>query len=143
MPIQWKTDYAIRLMYETALLEPGQRVTVRTLAGQAQVPYDFARVIAHELVVKGLLKSHRGVGGGVELARPAEEISLLDIFRAFDEPASLALCTRDPSVCARSPICPMHNSVWYELDRRIADYLRGTTLADVAKAGHVEESLAL
>lgn len=137
MPIQWKTDYAIRLMYEAALLGPGARATVRTLATRAGVPYDFARVIAHELVVTGLLASHRGVGGGVELGRAADEITLLDIFHALGEPPSLALCTRDPSVCPRSPECPMHNAVWSELDRRIAEYLRGITLAGVVSAGLV------
>lgn len=127
MAINWRTDYACRLMFEMARLGEGSRETVRNLAESADVPYDYARTIARDLAASGLMKSRRGVGGGVELARPASEISMLDIFRAMEEPASLSLCTQG-TVCHRSGTCPVHVGVWQELDQVIERFLADSTL---------------
>lgn len=128
MAINWRTDYAMRMLYEVAKLGEGARATVREAAEAADVPYDYARTIARDLAARGLLRSKRGVGGGIELARPADEISMLDIFRAMDEPASLALCTQEAR-CPREKGCPIHVGLWVELDGVIETYLKQTTLA--------------
>lgn len=135
MPIQWRTDYAIRLMYEAARLGPGSRGTVQQLAANASISYDFARQIANELVHAGLLESHRGAGGGMELARPAGEVTVLDVFNALGEPPSLALCTVDSTVCQRPPICPVHHAVYLSLDKLIEEHLGSVTLEDCVSRG--------
>lgn len=138
MAITWRTDYAIRLLYELARLGAGERATVRTIAELADVPYDFARVISHDLVQAGLLRSRRGVGGGVELAHDPGSVTLKDVFVAMEEPMSLALCTSGASdICSRTKKCPMHNGVWTELDRRIEEYLAGTTLSECVRNGEI------
>lgn len=140
MAIQWRTDYAIRLMYEAARLDEGVRGTVGRLAESGSVPYDFARQIANELVRGGLMVSYRGARGGVGLARPAEEVTLLDIFRVMGEPATMSLCTTDPGVCGRSVACPIHNNVWRDLDAMIEQQLASVTLAACVARGQVLES---
>lgn len=141
MAITWRTDYAIRIMFEAA--RAGGRSTIRELAESAGVPYDFSRSIARELAHSGLLVSRRGVTGGFELARPAEEITLRDIFEATGEPMSMALCSTDPTVCPRTDECPMHDGVWTELDRMIEEYLGKTTVADaVGRASELRALLA-
>lgn len=140
MPVQWRTDYAIRLMYEAARLEHDAMPTVQRLAEAGSVPYDFARQIANELVRGGLMVSRRGARGGVGLARPAEEITLLDIFNVMGERATMSLCTTDPGVCGRSVACPIHNSVWRDLDAMIEEQLAAVTLADCVVRGVALES---
>jgi len=139
--INWRTDYAIRMLYELARQGPGIRDTVRHTSELANVPYDYARTIARDLVAAGLLASRRGVGGGIELARSCDEITMLDIFRAMDEPTSLSLCTQG-RVCSRSLTCAIHASVWRELDDEIEHHLNKTTLgqAIVASAGVSQEA---
>lgn len=135
MAINWRTDYAIRLMVEIARLGPGARDTVKRTAETASVPYDYARTIARDLAASGLLRSRRGVGGGVELGRAAEEISMLDIFQAMGEPASMSLCTRG-QVCQRNVFCPTHAGVWHGLDVAIEEYLARATLAESVELGN-------
>lgn len=135
MAITWRADYAIRLMYELAVLGDGAQAPVRVLAASASVPYDYARTIARELVKAGLLTSRRGAQGGLQLSRPAHEITLLEIFDGMGECTSLSLCSEDPTICPRSDFCPIHNAVWAELDQHIADYLKSTTLASAIEAG--------
>ncbi len=141
MAINWRTDYAIRLLYELARLGPGVRDTVRNTAETADVPYDYARTISRDLVNAGLLVSRRGVGGGIELARPADDITMLDIFRAMDEPTSMSLCTQG-RVCSRSVLCTIHSVVWQELDDLIEGHLKKATLgAAVADSSFEPEKL--
>jgi Rrf2 family iron-sulfur cluster assembly transcriptional regulator len=127
--INWRTDYAIRLMVEIARLGPGARDTVKRTAEAGGVPYDYARTIARDLAASGLLRSRRGVGGGVELGHAAEDISILDIFNAMGEPASMSLCTRG-QVCDRTSSCAVHAGVWSGLDVAIVEYLARATLAE-------------
>jgi len=131
--INWRTDYAIRMLYELAKQGPEVRDTVRHTAELADVPYDYARTIARDLVNAELLKSRRGVGGGIELAKPAADITMLDIFNAMGEPTSLSLCTQG-RVCSRSVLCTIHSGVWRELDDLIEQHLEKATLGDAVTA---------
>ncbi len=122
-------------MYELVLIGEGNRATVRQLAETSQVPYDYARTIVRDLVVGGLLTSRRGVGGGVMLARSAAQISVLDVFRALKEPASLALCTDVGGACTRSTTCPMHQVFWRDLDDLIEGHLGSADFGSLAETG--------
>ena len=135
MPIQWRTDYAVRLMYEAARLGDGSMATVQHLAEAGSVPYDFARQIANELVRGGLMVSRRGARGGVGLARSAADITLFNIFEVMGERATLSLCTFDPGVCNRTDNCPIHNSVWRDIDAMIEQKLTSVSLAECVTRG--------
>jgi len=110
--------------------------TVQRLAEAGSVPYDFARQIANELVRGGLMVSQRGARGGVGLAKPAADITLFDIFEVMGERATLSLCTFDPGVCNRADNCPIHNSVWRDVDAMIEQQLTSVSLADCVTRGN-------
>ncbi len=135
MAIAWRTDYALRIMYETARLGEGGMASVSVLAECADVPYDFARQIANRLSHQGLLRSKRGARGGFLLARPADEITMLDVFVAMDERPTMSLCTHSEHVCARQELCPVHNALWLQLDDVIERHLSGLTLAQAVAVG--------
>ena len=50
------------------------------------MPERFLLQILRSLVTHGLLRSSRGVDGGYTLTRPPEDITLMDVFDAFDSP---------------------------------------------------------
>ncbi|HSK48259.1 MAG TPA: Rrf2 family transcriptional regulator [Coriobacteriia bacterium] len=143
MPIAWRTDYAMRIMYETACLGEGGQANVGQLAERAGVPYDFARQIANKLTHEGLLMSRRGSKGGFLLARSAHEITMLDIFLAMGEKPTMSLCTHVDGLCSRSEVCPIHHAVWSPLDDLIERQLASESLADaVARGNRLQVSLA-
>jgi Rrf2 family iron-sulfur cluster assembly transcriptional regulator len=133
MPIAWRTDYAIRIMFETARLGSDALASIGVIAEKADVPYDFARQIANRLARCGLLTSKRGARGGFSLARPAEEITVLDIFEAMDERPTMSLCTHSDEACGRESFCAAHHAIWLPLDEMIREQLEGLTLADAVE----------
>lgn len=135
MPIAWRTDYAMRIMYEAARLGPGGQASINVIAKSAMVPYDFARQIANRLAHEGLLVSTRGARGGFSLARPADRISMLDVFNAMNEKPSLSLCHEQDAVCRRSESCPMHHGLWTPIDNMIERELGAMTLARAIELG--------
>ena len=64
--------------------------TTESIAEQLGVHGTYARQIVASLVRAGILRGHRGRRGGIALARPSKEISLLDVFRVF-EPVNRSL----------------------------------------------------
>lgn len=92
----------------------------------------FISKIAQQLVRAGLLRSVRGRGGGLSLARGPEKILVRDIFQAVDGPLLLAVCLKKGR-CRHldCPLFPVLGRVQAVLDRRLND----ARLSDLAKAG--------
>jgi Rrf2 family protein len=95
----------------------------------------FLRGLLGRLKAAGLVEMQLGKGGGARLARPAAEISLLDVWRAVEP---------EPEVprpaCPPSQACPVGrrlpallDTVALGLDAAIADHLRGTHVAELAE----------
>lgn len=127
MNITRRTDYAIRMLLEVARTG-GAPVSVRDLAETQGVPYAFARSIQRELLAAGLVTALRGVAGGIVLARPANEITLLDVVEAMQGGVSCSVCTRDPDWCDRLGGCGIHK-VWRGADELVRRYLEERDLA--------------
>jgi len=120
-------DYAILAMIHMACL-PDEAVALRSEIAQAyNIPSSFMAKILRALVRARLLRSTRGVHGGFSLARPATEITLLDVVEAIEGPLALTDCTGEPDGCQWSGDCPAH-PVWADVQEKIADILRSNTL---------------
>ncbi len=139
LQITKKADYAVRLMVEVAA-HSGESVTTAQIAERQAMPYQFLRKVAQTLAGKGLLASERGGKGGLTLARPAEQISVLDILQALDLPP-INDCAVDPDNCARREICAVY-PVWFEAQREMERVLGGTALSRLVRAHRVLQARA-
>jgi Rrf2 family transcriptional regulator, cysteine metabolism repressor len=78
-----KSRYAVVAMAELA--RSGDRpVPIKELAERRNIPEQFLEQLFSTLRRAGLLTSHRGVKGGYTLARPAQEINVLEVVQALD-----------------------------------------------------------
>lgn len=130
MEITRHTDYAIRMLLSLARAPEGQPLSARELGRMQDVPYAFARGIASKLVRAGFATSRRGGGGGVVLARPANEITVLSVIESTEGNVGLGLCTHDPDYCHRVDGCAMHQ-VWMEAEAQLRTFLAARTIADL------------
>ena len=67
------------------LARSGDRpVPIKELAERREIPEQFLEQLFSTLRRAGLLTSHRGMRGGYTLARPADEINVLEVVQALD-----------------------------------------------------------
>jgi len=78
-----KSRYAVLAMAELALSGPDP-VPIAQIAERRSMPVQFLEQLFSTLRRAGLLGSQRGVKGGYTLARPAEEITVLEVVQALD-----------------------------------------------------------
>jgi Rrf2 family protein len=138
MKISALEEYGLRCLLQLARegAEPDgtTSLSARQISEREGLTLDYTSQILAELRRAGLVTSLRGAHGGFRLARPAKEINVGELFRAFDGPIAEDLCgvytgTRD--VCAHASACSVA-PVWAELARRIYGFLDGVTVADIA-----------
>lgn len=79
----------------------------------------------------GVLLSAKGPGGGFSLARPAHEITLLQIIEAIDGTSHTDSCVVGLARCDDTMPCPQHD-LFKPIRQRLKAYLATTTLADTA-----------
>ena len=118
MGISRQTDYAARLLLHLACLAEGVQVSIREISEARDLPVSFIRRLVARLVQAGILFTSRGSGGGVRLARPASEISLLDVVNAMDGGVSLNACVEHPDACGFSDGCSVHRA-WASATRAL------------------------
>ena len=119
-------------MVHLACLPPEARVQRKALVHLSEAPGSFLSKVLQRLVTEGLVQSRRGSGGGFELARPAEQISLLKVVEAIDGPLHLNLCVTGGPGCSRQVRCAVH-PVWERAQAAIVQVLAGTSLDDLSR----------
>jgi Rrf2 family protein len=107
------------------LSRSGERpVPISTVAERREIPVQFLEQLFSTLRRDGLLISQRGVKGGFRLARPADEITVLEVVQALDgrigEEASEA------------------GGIWADGIEALRNVFAGATIADVARREEAE-----
>lgn len=74
-------EYAINLL--SVMPAVGETESAKELAKKAKVPEAYASKVMQYLRDAGIVASHRGVGGGVTLLKPANKVSLAEIVDAI------------------------------------------------------------
>jgi Rrf2 family protein len=131
LQISRKVDYALRAMIYLAGLPAGEREPQQEVASKNDIPREFLAKILKTLADGGLVKAHRGPHGGVALARPAGEVSFLDVIEAVEGPVVLNLCLDEAQGCSRTTTCSMQ-AVWRSGQERMLDVYRATKLDTLA-----------
>ncbi|MFW5904928.1 MAG: RrF2 family transcriptional regulator [bacterium] len=132
-------EYAIRaasylaLRHDPEAEDRGGLIRLQDIAEAEELPPPFLSSILHRLVSAALLRSARGPTGGYGLARPPDEITLLDVKAAVDGLHDLEGCAVGLDRCSDEMPCPLHDT-WKPIRERIRSYLTDTTLADMAQA---------
>jgi Rrf2 family protein len=109
---------------------------IKEISEREQISPKFLEQILLTLKNAGLLHSKMGVGGGYYLAKPANEITLGQIFRVLDGPVAPIKCVSqmayEPCGCPDEETCGLRLAM-SDVRNAIANILDNTSLADVAK----------
>jgi Rrf2 family protein len=110
--------------------EPDRLHAVREIADSLRVSEAHLAKVLQRLMRIGLVSSVRGPGGGYALARPRDEITLLDIVEAIEGPLDSADCIMPTRVCTGGA-CIL-GDLLETINRRVREYLGGTNLDELA-----------
>lgn len=128
MRLTLQTDYALRTLMFLAI-QP-QRSTVADVARLFNISAAHVAKVVNQLARLRLVRSVRGVGGGIELAQAPDKIRLGDVIAAFEGRLKLLDCVDTEGVCAIESFCRLKTVLSYA-EKIQTDYLNSVTLADV------------
>lgn len=86
MQLSQSVTYAVQALMGLADGPKGAPVSCSRLARQGHMPERFLLEVLRHLARQGIVASARGGGGGFVLARPLNEVSLLEVIEAIDGP---------------------------------------------------------
>ncbi len=121
-------EYALRAMVQLAYAGEGGSSTDE-LAQLTRVPRAYLSKVVQGLRGAGLLRSQRGIGGGVYLSRSPEEITILDVVNAVEPLLRIRTCPLGLKSHG-TKLCPLHAKI----DSALADVeetFGNATLADM------------
>ena len=141
-------EWGIHICSVLSALSDEASLSAKVLAEYFDLPAPYLAKILQQLSSGEILRTKRGKRGGYALARPAQEISLLEIVQAIEGKAKFFRCSeiRRRGPCAGrskeySAPCSIAAAMW-RADRAWAAELAKTPLSTVAEAGWVQTPAA-
>lgn len=121
-------EYALRAIVHLAYEAPEARTTAQ-IAEATLVPKDYLSKILQGLAKEGIVRTQRGVGGGVSLAKSPEQLTILDVVNAVEPIRRITTCPLGLSAHGVK-LCPLHRRMDDAL-ASVESAFRSTTLAEV------------
>lgn len=121
-------EYALRAVVHLASEAPAARTTDQ-IAQATRVPRAYLSKVLQSLAREGVVRSQRGLGGGIALAKPAAELTILEVVNAVEPIGRIRTC---PLGLAAHGVhlCPLHRRVDNAL-ALVEQAFGATTLAEV------------
>lgn len=107
------------------------RSTNQEIARALGASWHHLAKVMRQLVRAGLVHSIRGPGGGFSLARPAAEITLMEVVEAIEGPLEAAPCLAKHPVCQGSD-CLLGQAI-RSTQEQLRELLCQTSVADAAE----------
>ncbi|MEZ4503610.1 MAG: Rrf2 family transcriptional regulator [Dehalococcoidia bacterium] len=126
-------DYAVRAVLELARHHGRGRRKAREVSTVTDVPPRYLPQILGSLVQRGFLLATAGPEGGYELARPPDEITLLEVVEAIEGPFRAEVCVLRGGPCDWDRVCPVHVP-WTAAERAFRKQLASWNFEELAAA---------
>ena len=126
-------------MLELALKsEKGEGILQKEIAENQHIPVKYLDHIIADLKKAGLIANVGGKKSGYRLNRPAEEISIFDIYLAFEDDLTIIDCLNPDGHCPRKKICVLKD-YWYGLNNTIRSSMESQNLKDLVEKTRAAE----
>jgi len=134
MQLTQATDYAFRAVLYLARFASEEFINAQVIAEKEEIPMRFLLKIMRSLIKAGIVKSHRGVGGGYSLNKMPEEITLLDVVEAVEGPVIVNRCLISPQYCNKnwSGQCAIHRAL-FDIQNGLVNQLAKYNFLEIAK----------
>lgn len=136
MKITSKGEYAAKAVLYLALKHP-EIVPIQEIAERHNIPLKYLEHILLLLKNAGVLRSRRGVKGGYQLNKPADQITVGEVVTIVDGNFAKSSCPDTNAAiadygCPDVEICGL-KAVWDEVKTAVENILYRTTFEDIRK----------
>ena len=131
-------DYAV-VMLTSMAQERGVVLSAPALSERTRISEPTVAKVLKMLSRQGIVLSVRGAAGGYRLARPADQIAVIDIVEAIEGPIALTACVdgAEPD-CALGACCSVRGR-WYSVNQAMRSALEEVMLADMIAPARIRE----
>lgn len=130
MQLTREADYAVLCVLEVARFG---RMSAAEVARRQDISPAFLGKIVGSLAKAGVLTTRRGVGGGIDLARPPESLTLLEVVEAVQGPFAINQCLIHSGSCDRQSDCYVY-PLWVKAQHEMKAAL-DVSIAEVVTTG--------
>ena len=123
------TDYSLRMLIHLGLRQD-RLCSIREVAEAYGISENHLMKVAHQLGLHGFVRTVRGRGGGLALARPAADIRVGEVVRRTEEDMALVECFSPEGTCPIAGVCTLQATLGEALEAFMA-VLDRYTLADM------------
>lgn len=131
MRLTTKGRFAVTAMLDLALYAQDGPVTLANISNRQKISLSYLEQLFGKLRRSSLVESVRGPGGGYNLARPLDHLTVADIIAAVEEPIDSRQCEGRDN-CLGDRRCMTHD-LWENLNTTVINYLAGVTLAQLVE----------
>ena len=135
MQITRQAEYAVRTVYYLAQQDLSLSIPTARIAKEQDIPSPFLAKIVMQLSAVGILHTSRGARGGVRLAKPPSNITLLEIVEAVDGPIEINDCVLNETCCQRTENCPVRHA-WTEARAELVRHLANANFGQLVARGN-------
>ncbi|HKK70010.1 MAG TPA: Rrf2 family transcriptional regulator [Candidatus Krumholzibacteria bacterium] len=114
--ISQTAEYALRAVVCLARSPRERRWTVHDIHSTTDVPEGYLSKVMQQLARAGIVRSQRGRAGGFHLARPVDDLSVLDVINAVDPFQRIRHCPLGLPEHEHE-LCALHRRVDLEMAR--------------------------
>ncbi|HZQ75636.1 MAG TPA: Fe-S cluster assembly transcriptional regulator IscR [Burkholderiales bacterium] len=129
MRLTTKGRFAVTAMVDLALRQTRGPVTLAAISERQHISLSYLEQLFGKLRRHKLVTSVRGPGGGYNLARQPQTITVAEIISAVDEPLDATQCGGKEN-CHDDRRCMTHD-LWATLNEKMQNYLSSVTLGDL------------
>ncbi|MDD4292872.1 MAG: Rrf2 family transcriptional regulator [Bacteroidales bacterium] len=129
MKINTKIRYGLRAVIEIACSNEPGGILQKDIAVNQEISLKYLDSIISSLKLKGIISHAKGKGNGFKLTRKPEEITVYDVYTAF-EPLVIVECINDERFCDRSKNC-VSRDYWIEFKNEYKEMLSRKTIAQI------------
>ena len=136
MRLTTKGRFAVTAMIDLAMRQHSGPVTLAGISQRQEISLSYLEQLFGKLRRHEIVESVRGPGGGYNLARRPEDITVADIIIAVDEPLDATQCGGRENCSghgeASGTRCMTHD-LWATLNAKMVDYLDSVSLKDLVE----------
>jgi Rrf2 family iron-sulfur cluster assembly transcriptional regulator len=134
MRLTTKGRFAVTAMIDLAMRQDKGPVTLAGISRRQEISLSYLEQLFGKLRRHEIVESVRGPGGGYNLARRPEDVTVADIIIAVDEPLDATQCGgKENCHSADHPNgtrCMTHD-LWTTLNAKMVEYLDSVSLKDL------------